>query len=488
MHVKSVLMLAACFASFQVFAGDDKITVTAPLNAATVYRAGAELSHTATLTLKKGNNDIVLEGMSNGLDINSVQVGCNHALTILSMAFSTDYLASTSKSALVEKLEDSVSLLVKENDKLQVLIKTNLDLLEALKANREIRGAQTGVSVTELMKMMDYYKSKTLELQNEMALYHEKQAKLSDRLQQLKNQINEEAQKNNKTVGRLLLQVVTAAAGNYELAVSYMTPRASWNPSYELRVENVNKPMTLLYKARMSQTTGLDWKQVKLTLSTSLPSQNSNAPVLKSWFLAYQYPVSYLYNQLPANSLPSMVEGRAAGVAVNNLSEVVVVGYSKKEKEEEDASELRVRGTNSVKNASPVYVVDGKVVTEQKARQIDGARVKSVNVLKGAAATALYGTSAANGAIVLTLKDQLGDYVTVNDNQLNITYDIELPYDVPGNGKEQNVSLKELAVNTYYNYYAVPTLDKDAYLLAELANWEKLNLLPGEANIIFEGR
>jgi uncharacterized protein (TIGR02231 family) len=47
--------------------------------------------------------------------------------------------------------------------------------------------------------------------------------------------------------------------------------------------------------------------------------------------------------------------------------------------------------------------------------------------------------------------------------------------------------LKESTIAAAYKYYAVPKLDKDAYLLAEISDWEKLNLLPGEANIIFEG-
>ena len=70
---------------------------------------------------------------------------------------------------------------------------------------------------------------------------------------------------------------------------------------------------------------------------------------------------------------------------------------------------------------------------------------------------------------------------------MNVTFDIDLPYDVPSNGKEQNVVLKEYTVPSVYKYYAVPCLDKDAYLLGEIPDWEKLNLLPGEANIIFEG-
>jgi len=99
----------------------------------------------------------------------------------------------------------------------------------------------------------------------------------------------------------------------------------------------------------------------------------------------------------------------------------------------------------------------------------------------------MYGSRAESGAYIITLKDGFDDYVSVTDNELNVTFDIDLPYDVPTNGKEQTATLKEYSVGSFYKYYSVPRLDKDAYLLAEVADWEKLNLLPGEANIIFEG-
>lgn len=70
---------------------------------------------------------------------------------------------------------------------------------------------------------------------------------------------------------------------------------------------------------------------------------------------------------------------------------------------------------------------------------------------------------------------------------MNVTFDIDIPFDVPTNGKAQTAVLKEYAVDANYKFYAVPRLDKDAYLLADIAEWEKLNLVPGDANIIFEG-
>ncbi len=59
----------------------------------------------------------------------------------------------------------------------------------------------------------------------------------------------------------------------------------------------------------------------------------------------------------------------------------------------------------------------------------------------------------------------MNDYVGVKDNQLNVVFEIELPYDVPSNGKEQNVSLKDFKIPAQFKYFSVPRFDKDAYLV-----------------------
>jgi len=475
-------LVTVSFIQIQAFAGDEKITIPAVLKSATVYRTGAELVHTAKTILKQGNNYLVIEGLSNALDINSVQVGSDEKLTILSIEFSTDFLKPVVKSIVIKKMEDSVEVINKEINKIMVILRTDNELLDLLKSNRDMRGTQTGLSVSELMKMMEYYKTKSLETQNDIAQYQEKINKLNETVQKLKQQIGEEEQKNNQTTGRLLLQVVSPLAGNCNLTISYITAKASWNPSYDIRVENISKPISLLYKAKLVQTTGIDWKQVKLTLATSTPNQNNTAPLLKSWFLSYINPVTRLENNLYMNSVPSMLQGKVAG-----LSEVVVTGYGTREKDEDQDKPIKLRGISSIENSAPLYILNGEPVSQQQIAKLDPANIKSMEVLKDASATATYGARAVNGVILVTLKDNLGDYITVKDNELNVVFDIDLPYDVPGNGKEQNVSLKEFQVNTLFKYYAVPKLDKDAYLLGEIADWEQLNLLPGEANIIFEG-
>jgi TonB-dependent SusC/RagA subfamily outer membrane receptor len=469
MRTLIVLLLIGCSAIAK--AGGDKNIVSSTLKSAMVYRSGAELVHTAKAVLNQGNNELVIDNISNRIDINSLQIGSNGNVTILSVEFSTNFLRSEQKLPIVKRLEDSLETVTDELTKIQVVLKTNHELLELLKANKEIRGEQTGVSVTELTKMVEYYKTKTLDLQNEISRYKQREAKLVELTARIKRQIQEEEQKNNKTIGKLMLQLYCPLGGSYDFTVSYVTPAAYWNPTYDLRVENVNKPVSLSYKAKLVQTTGIDWQQVKLALSTSVPSQHNNAPEIKSWFLAYA-DVIRNYKQVYDARVPALATAPAPA-----MQEVVVTGYSRSLKSADDGDD---------QNREPVYVVNGAVISKAEFNKIDQKAIKSMDVIKDAQATSIYGSRASGGAVVVTLKE-LGDYVSVKDNELNVVFDIDLPYDVPTNGKEQNVNLKDYKIPAVFKYFSVPRLDKDAYLVGEVVDWESLNLLPGEANIIFEG-
>ncbi|HEX6427055.1 MAG TPA: DUF4140 domain-containing protein, partial [Niastella sp.] len=186
-----VLISLSLVASVQAGGGDKNI-VTSVLKSAMVYRTGAELTHSAKASLNQGNNELVIDNISNRIDINSLQIGSNGNVTILSVEFSTNYLRYEQKLPIVKKLEDSLESVNDEITKVQVVIKTDQELLDLLKANKEIRGDQTGVSVVELTKMMEYYKTKTLELQNEISRYRGKESKMFEIVAKISKQIKEE--------------------------------------------------------------------------------------------------------------------------------------------------------------------------------------------------------------------------------------------------------------------------------------------------------
>lgn len=411
----SVLLLIGTIALAQ-----KPIFTTAKVKSATVYFNAAELSQTATATLPAGASEIVIKNVAVNLNENSVQIGAPSGVTVLSVQFTNNYISeyeSDSKSPALKIVRDSIVLVQKEIQKVNNTINSENKTIQLLDKNQQISGVNSGLNVTELMKMVDYYKNKQIEIANTINTLTEKQQKLNETLRKLNNKLEVNANKEEKTSsGKLILQVMNQTAGVIPFDISYLTDNATWTPFYDLRAESVTSPINMMYKAQVIQNTGIDWKKVKLTLSSGLPNQNNQAPILSSWFLANQ----------------------------TYLEEVVVNGYASRNKRNQ------IQGSVA------------KISKEQLSESVD----MPSPVLE---------------------KSSVSNYTTVAENQLNVSFDIDIPYDILSNGKIHSVSLKEIKLPATYKYYAVPRVENEAFLLAEIADYSKYNLLRGEANIIFEG-
>lgn len=412
-QVTSLLLLLGIFAFAQ-----KPIFTTAKVKAATVYFNAAEISQTATANLAAGTSEIIIKNVAVNLNESSIQIGSPSTVTVLSVQFTNNYVSeydTDTKSPELKRVRDSIVIVQKEIQKVNNTINSENKTIQLLDKNQQISGVNSGLNVTELIKMVDYYKNKQIEIANNINSLSEKQQKLNDLLYKLQSKLEINTNKEEKTSsGKLIIQVMNDVAGIVPLDISYLTNNASWTPFYDLRAENVTSPINMMYKAQVVQNTGIDWKKVKLTLSSGTPNQNNQAPILSSWFLrdnAIQNGYGMQRNKM------NQLQGRVAGVTVqsDDLKEVVV-------------------------SAAPVMK-----------------------------------------------KSSVSDYTTVEENQLNVSFDIDIPYDILSNGKIHSVSLKEIKLPASYKYYAAPRVENEAFLLAEIADYSKYNLLRGEANIIFEG-
>ena len=411
----ALLLLIGTFAFAQ-----KPIFTTAKVKAATVYFNAAEISQTTSLNLPLGTSEIVIKNVAVDLNESSIQIGTPANVTVLSVQFTNNYISeyeTDTKSPLLKRVRDSIVLVQKEIQKVNNTINSETKTIELLDKNQQISGVNSGLSVTELIKMVDYYKNKQLEIANTINSLSEKQQKLNETLQKLNDKLEIDTSKEEKTSsGKLIVQVMNNVAGPVPLEISYLTNNAAWTPFYDLRTESVSAPINMMYKAQVVQNTGIDWKKVKLTLSSGFPNQNNQAPMLSSWFLRNDIvQANYGYRQ---KSKMNQLQGRVAGLAVD---------------QEYKKSETEVM-------AAPVLA-----------------------------------------------ESSVSNYTTVEENQLNVSFDIDIPYDILSNGKVHSVSLKEIKLPASYKYYAVPKAENEAFLLAEIADYSKYNLLRGEANIIFEG-
>jgi uncharacterized protein (TIGR02231 family) len=74
-----------------------------------------------------------------------------------------------------------------------------------------------------------------------------------------------------------------------------------------------------------------------------------------------------------------------------------------------------------------------------------------------------------------------------SEKQLNVEFEVPLKHNIPADGKYHLVAMKNFELAANYEYHTVPKMDQGAFLLAKIGDWGKYNLLPGNANIFFEG-
>jgi TonB-dependent SusC/RagA subfamily outer membrane receptor len=474
---KSILTICLLFSAI-AFA-QKPIFTSAKTKSATVYFSGAEITQSTSVNLPVGTSDIVIKNVADYLNENTVQIAAPKSVTVLSVQFSDNYVTEyelDESNPAIKRVRDSITYVQKELKKVQIDKYSHQQTIEMLDKNKEIRGANSGLNVAELMKLVEYYKSKRTELDNAVVLLAEKETKWNKTLTELNNKLEINTQKEEKiSEGKLILQVMNEVAGNVNLDISYITNSASWQPFYDLRAENITASIDLAYKAKVTQTTGIDWKKVKLTLSSGNPNQNNVAPLLQAWFLSYGK--NKEFENRPNASVLASLQGRAPGLTV--ISSSGAPGS--------DKFDGYIRGASSINgDTDPLIIINGIPSSNQDFKNLDQNNIKSVNVLKDAAATSIYGNKGANGVVMITTKN-MNDYTTIEEQELNVSFDIDIPYDILANGKAHSVSLKDIKIPATYKYYAAPKVEKEAFLLAELNDYANYNLLPGEANIVFEG-
>lgn len=411
----------------------DTALAKADITQATVYFGyGAELTHQAKVKVSATTKIIVIDQLSTNVDINSLQISCPEEVALLSHRYNVFYPTEplVLRNKEVEKLEDSIMVLQKEIGRVDNLIAIDQEILTKtgvlIEATLTGNGGKT-VTSAEVLKLVEYYNTKIEKSKINIYNHQQNNKQLNKRIEELKKRItamNIIAPAKAKPYGQLILQVVCKRTGEIPVSLSYYTQNAGWTPVYDIRVNSKTNKVKLVYKASLTQTTGIDWKKTKMTLSTGTPNFGVSAPILSPWYLQLFVPEIY-----------KALQNRAAGANVNRntiqsfnddkaLAEVVVTGYGSQYKQ------------------------------EKLKQDIDPSTLQQ--------------------------------YTTLNEGQLNTNFEIDLPYDIESDGQLHSVTIRDEEIVCTLKNYAVPRSDKEAYLLAEVVDWQNLDLLPGDANIIMD--
>ncbi len=286
--MKIRLLLAAVILFSIKMIASNEINLKTEFSGVKVFLRGAELQHTAKLKIDKGISDLVFGGLASNIDRNSINVSAKGDAVIISVVQRFDYMKPIENNLAVLKLEDSLEILnqklfTRQNE--NEVLKSETDLILA---NKQIGSDSKSVTVIELQKMADFFRKRLGEIKAQQLVLLNEIKKIEKEIERIKKQLTELNARLNRPTNELVVTDSAKTNTPIELTLSYFIYDAGWQPVYDIRVNNLNSPATINYKANVWQNSGFDWNDINVVLSTRNPIQNNNKPELYPWFIDFQ--------------------------------------------------------------------------------------------------------------------------------------------------------------------------------------------------------
>ncbi len=390
------------------FSESNETPLKTKISKATVFIQGAQISREGNTSINSGNTILVVKGLSRFIDANTIQVQGMGAFTVLSVNHRMNYLNSTEKTEKEIVLESKLKKIQDQIIDLRTGIQIYGEREKMLVANSALASKGGTLSAESFIAFAEFYSKSMEEIKRGVLEKQRKIGELEKETTKIRKQLQEISSGKSGASSEILITIdskTNISAAKFK--ITYLVGNSGWFPSYDIRVNDLQKPIELVYKANVFQSTGVDWKDVKLTFSNATPHKSGTAPVLRPFFIDFYTPVY--------------------------LNEVV-----------------------SVKR-------------------------KSVRSSKSEMMPQMLEESVADEAYSMPLA------VNTVDNSSSVEFNIQLPYTIYTNKQAEVIEMIHHKLPATYNYLSVPKMEKSAFLMAGIMDWEDYNLLPGEANLFFEG-
>jgi hypothetical protein len=489
--MRILLILFVLVISITGFSQVKKLNAETIIQHVTIYSSGARVERRASVNIQSGRSEISFAGLSNQLDQQTVQLKADANITLLSVQSTKDFLTVRKIEEEEKDFIDRTNIL---RDKLNLDSKT-LDVYkneEAMLIKNQAIGGQAGVKTTELKEALDLQRQRLTEVYGkELEIQKKLQAEQKD-LDRFRAQLGEISKKRDSIsyIVTALVDSKETRTVNFELL--YNVKDAGWFPTYDVRVNEVTEPLTVLMNANVFQRSGETWKNISLLLSTGNPNDNATPSPLDPWMLGFYDPSMPVRGQ----TTPGLISGR-----ITNAVNQPIAGAT-----------VSIRGTQMavISDVNGFFKIQGKTSGNSILISSVGYLTKEIrgtpgyvnvtleaqtNSMDEVVVTALSSRAAGleiseeDKAVMQKKKDvSLQTVAVVTQFQPTTTvYRIDDKYNLETDGKTTTIGIKQFEIPALYDYYATPKIDPAAFLTARIINWQDYNLQSGEASLYYEG-
>jgi uncharacterized protein (TIGR02231 family) len=287
-HMKKYLFVAlfSIALSSSVIEGQEKY-VQCPVSHVTVFRQGAQLSGDAAVTLQPGTWDYVAGGLSPYIDPNSIQVRGEGDFMITGVTHRNNYLENPSESEEIRSLRDRIDALQAKIEDEGTAMEVLLEKERFLKANYDVVTEKSTITPEQIKSLIDIYGTSMESVKGAILKKTRVIREYTKEKEKLEQQLAGTVDRSKMPTGEIVVTITGTKPATGKLKMSYVVMNAGWQPSYDIRVDDISDPAVIIYKANIWQNSGAEWKDVKVSLSNAAPMTAGSLPVLNPWFIDF---------------------------------------------------------------------------------------------------------------------------------------------------------------------------------------------------------
>lgn len=495
---KLFLLLSLFFVSTLSAQEIPEIDINTKVDEVTIFLKGAQVIRNKEISVKKGISILKFTNLSPYIDAKSIQFKADEHTTVHSLNFNKNFMEKLKKNQVLIDLENQYKKIDEQIEIENTHIEVIKDEITFLQENRKLSGKNENVSLETLKNTAAYYHDKLTELKIKILDKQKRIQELTDKNIDIEKQIKTYLTSKDFTKGEILIKIESEINQTLPVRLSYMVDNAGWLPAYDIRANSINQPIKIVYKANIKQDTKVDWKNVKIKLSSAQPNLTGVSPELKTYFLNYHLKPP-VYNRQVSNfegtvsGIVSDESGPLPGVSV--LVKGTTIGtetdfdghYTIMMPENESVLTFSFVGMDT----QEIFVTNSIHDVLMKTNEdlvLEEVVVSALGRKRGERNIRSLGIAGATKDVIIKKKEKNSKPLPVEqiENQTSFDFKIDKAYSIMSNNKSLTINMITHSIPADYTYYSIPKIEKAAYLIAQITNWEKYNFLEGEANIFFE--
>lgn len=273
------------------------VSLTTEITQVTVYTQEAQVIRSGSLTLTGSEKRLSIPGLPSSLNRDSLRVKGSGSVSVKLLGIRAEKVHSSAPMGeKLNQLTQELNTLREQEQRVKNqasssslqqtftrdLLQKSSDRISRSLANQQMTLGQTEEWLTLIGSLHTQYTNQHTQQERELQT-------LETEIQSVKDQIQHLTPPHPQETYTLQIDILPHGSGQWNLEVVYTVQNANWIPLYDLHVDRI-QILHLSYLAEIRQSTGENWTEANLILSTAKPELGSLPPRLDPWYVNVDAP------------------------------------------------------------------------------------------------------------------------------------------------------------------------------------------------------